>query len=77
MQHLLSECALVLVDCIHNFDGPTTELLCQLHEKESLVESLNFLTYIFSAFLHLLLDHLAFMVVVVVFNRKDLVFLVE
>lgn len=41
VHHLLGECPLVLINRVHDLDGPPPELLRQLHQQEPLVESLN------------------------------------
>jgi hypothetical protein len=73
VQHLLGECALVLVDGVHDLDGPTPELLSQLHQKEALVEALNLVADVLRPLPHLSLQDLPVMGVEVVFHGGDLV----
>ena len=77
MYHLLGECALVLVDRIHDLDCPPPELLGQLHQEEPLVEALYLVTYVFSSLLRLFIDDLPVVRVEIVFHRGYLVSMVE
>lgn len=77
MYHLLGECALVLVDRIHDLDCPPPELLGQLHQEEPLVEALNLVSYVFSPFLRFFVDDLPVVGVEIVFHGGYLVSMVE
>ncbi len=78
MQHLFSESPLVLIDGIHYLDCPPTELLCQLHQKQPLIESINLIPDVLRSLLHLLLDYLPIpRVVIVVLDWRYLVMRVE
>ena len=77
MYHLLRECALVLIDRIHDLDGPPPELLGQLHQEEPLIEAVDLVSYVFSPLLRLFVDNLPVVRVEIVFHRGYLVSLVE